>query len=167
MLVAVVSGAAVSCSPGPSGAAEAIDLASLAIAQCAPESTVTGWAIIGKAGGTITAGANSLVVPAHALADSVEITMQVGGDSSRSVTFLPEGLHFQSNRPSTLTLSYSGCDFDPDSVANPAGHIRADAGIAYVGNDQQILEFQPGTIDTASSTISGKLRHFSRYAVAW
>jgi hypothetical protein len=155
------------CSSGPSAGTEEFDLASLTIASCAPESAATGSAIIGNAGGFITAGAHTLTVPANALLDSVEITMSVGTDSARSVTFLPEGLQFQSNRPSTLTLSYTGCEFPEDSLGNPAGHIPGGAGIAYVGNDQSILEFKAGTIDTLANTISGKLRHFSRYAVAW
>jgi hypothetical protein len=160
-------GFSISCSSGPSFEPEAIDLNSLAVATCPPETVVTATAVIGSAGGTLTAGLNSLVVPAHALQDSVEITMTVGGDSTRSASFLPEGLQFQSNRPSTLTLAYTGCEFPEDSVGNPAGHIPANAGIAYVGIDQTILEFQLGTIDTAANTISSQLRHFSRYAVAW
>ncbi len=161
----LVIGFSISCSSGAEP--EAIDLSSIAVATCAPEAVVTGTAVIGSAGGTLTAGLHSLVIPAHALEDSVEITMMVGGDSTRSARFLPEGLQFQSNRPSTLTLAYTGCEFPEDSVGNPAGHIPGNAGIAYVGTDHEILEFRAGTIDTAANTISSKLRHFSRYAVAW
>lgn len=169
LLLAAMSISALNCSSGgPSEGADVVDLAALTIARCEPESVVTGTAIIGNEGGTITAGLNSLVVPAQSLSDSVEITMQVGGDSSRSVTFLPEGIQFQSARPSLLTLAYNGCEFPEDSVGNPAGHIPPSSiGIVYVGNDQQVLEFLPATIDTAANTVSGSLRHFSRYAVAW
>lgn len=158
---AVVISCATSDSP------EVLDLESLRIATCAPESVITASDTIGNEGGTITAGANSLLIPAHSLLDSTVITMTVGGDSTRSVTFQPEGLLFQSNRPAVLTLHYNGCTFDEDTIANPAGHIPGGAGIAFVGTNGAILEFKAGTIDTTANTISGQLRHFSRYAVAW
>jgi hypothetical protein len=166
-ILAAAGGLVIGCSSNPSEGSEAVDLAALSVARCAPEPVASGTATIGPEGGTITAGAHSLVIPHHSLAHPVEITMQVVGDSSRSVTFLPEGIQFHSNRPSKLTLHYSGCEFPEDSLGNPAGHLPASAGIAYLGDDEQIAEFQPGIIDTAANTITGKLRHFSRYAVAW
>jgi len=39
--------------------------------------------------------------------------------------------------------------------------------IAYTSDSLQILEFLPSVQDTTSQKVTGQLKHFSDYAVAW
>ncbi len=109
---------------------------------------------IGKAGGTIKLGGNTLVIPRNALSKTVTITMLPLLDGTAGVRFLPHGLTFSSSAKPTLTLS-TAC------VGNPANSY-----IVYTDDFGRVLEKLRTTGRTAT-TVSAQLSHFSRYAVAW
>jgi hypothetical protein len=111
---------------------------------------------IGPDGGTIAVGAHTLTVPAGALDTAVTITAVAPSDTVRHVRFQPEGLQFQ--QPAPLTMSYAGC--------NLLGSL-APKRIAYTTDALLILEYLPSLDDLFGQTVTGQLRHFSEYAIAW
>lgn len=176
LLLALAATVTTSCSDGTGP----VDLAALQVARCAPESAGVATATIGEDGGTISVGRSTLVVPRRSLKHDVEITMQVTGDSSSSVVFLPEGLKFDKGKPAELTLSYSGCLFASDSV--PASPVQRDPGpgehhddhnppatlgVVHLSDELTILAYLAGVKDSAAQQITADLSHFSRYAIAW
>lgn len=172
-----------SCASSNATSSDPVDLATLTVARCAPESASSATMTIGKDGGTISLGHHSFVVPRRSLDKDFAITMQVAADSMSSVTFLPEGLKFKNSKPAILTLSTAGCEFASDTTASTVrsaasslhddddssghGHAPKTTGIVYLGGDLTLLEYLPSTIDTTAQTVTAEIRHFSRYAVAW
>ena len=101
-------------------------------------------------------GPHALSVPAGALDAPVTITAVAPSDSVSHVRLQPEGLTFQ--RPASLTLSYASCDL--------LG-VPLPKRIVYTSDSLVTLEYVPSVDDAASRTVTGRLRHFSDYAVAW
>ena len=113
--------------------------------------------VIGAAGGTISAGVNTLVIPAGALTQSTTITMvQPTGDKVNAVRFQPEGLQFA--KPASLTMSYANC--------NLLGSL-APKRIAYTDDALSILYYLLSVDNLFTRKVTGQLNHFSEYAVAW
>ena len=111
---------------------------------------------IGPDGGTLAVGAHTLTVPPGALDSAVSITAVAPSDTVNHVRFQPEGLTFQ--QPASLTLSYANC--------NLWGSL-APKRIAYTTDALLILEYLPSLDDLLAQTVTGRLEHFSEYAVAW
>jgi len=112
--------------------------------------------VIGSAGGILQVGRHVLVVPPGALSRSVLITGEAPNDRYASVTFSPHGLEFA--RPALLTLDYSHC---------PAGRLNIFKRIAYTTDRLDIISFLLSLDNLITMRITGRLDHFSRYAVAW
>jgi hypothetical protein len=108
---------------------------------------------VGSGGGIITLGPHSLYVPPGALDRSVSITATARAGSQVKVDFQPEGLRF--SRPAVLTLSYAHCEARPSR-----------AKVVYVNDLLSILEVLPSLNDRSRESVSGKLDHFSGYALA-
>ena len=111
---------------------------------------------IGSGGGTLSFGPHRLVVPAGALSRPVTITAEEISDRVNSVRFSPEGLRF--NKNTQLTLSYANC--------SGAGMLLPKL-IAYTDDLLAILELLPSVDLPAQKKVTGQLKHFSRYAVAY
>lgn len=169
LLVAVASAALLSCRDaatpvaGPHGTRSDDLLGGLlggglpgSLVSCQPMPYDSVSQVIGPDGGTIQVGAHTLQVPEGALDDSVAITAVAPSDTVRRVTLQPEGLQF--GRPVKLSLSYEGC--------NLAG-ILAPKRVAYVSGELTILQYLPSLDDILHQTVTGKLQHFSDYAIAW
>jgi hypothetical protein len=71
-----------------------------------------------------------------------------------SVPFSPEGLRFA--KPAKLTLSYANC--------SPLLLLKR---VVYTDELLRILELIPSLDNLKTKTVTGDIRHFSRYAVAW
>ena len=113
--------------------------------------------VIGPSGGTISAGVNTLVIPAGALTQSTTITMvQPTGDKVNAVRFQPEGLQFA--KSASLTMSYANC--------NLLGSL-APKRIAYTDDALSILYYLLSVDNLFTKKVTGQLNHFSEYAVAW
>jgi hypothetical protein len=163
-LVAAVF-AALSCTDGPTGVS----------AQPHPDPLFFGWIspklnlvtctpmpydsvtqTVGPEGGTIFVGAYRLDIPDSALDSAVTITAVAPSDTVNAVRFQPEGLHF--NQKASLTMSYANCGIVSWLVPQ---HI------AYTTDDLQIIDFLPSVPNLLSQTVTGSIRHFSEYALAW
>ena len=116
-------------------------------------STVT----IGPLGGTISAGPHWLTIPPGAVLSPTAITMTTPtGQGVNAVKFKPAGLHFVT--PAVLSMSYSNCSL--------LG-ILLPKRIAYTDDNLNIISYLLSLDNLLSSRVTGKLNHFSEYAVAW
>jgi len=112
---------------------------------------------IGSAGGRLTAGPYTLVIPAGALAKPTEITMTVRtGRGVNAVHFEPEGLQFE--RSAALTMSYANCDL--------LGKLLPKR-IAYTDDALNIITYLLSLDNLRGKRVTGNLDHFSDYVVAW
>ncbi len=162
LLVFVVLAAGVSCtseeSLGPSTEQPSQSLGSLLnnlhLLSCSSQAYAVTTKAVGAQGGTIVVGTHRLVIPAGALASSVTITAEQVSGNVNSVRFSPEGLQFA--QPASLSLSYANC--------SPLMVLKR---VAYVNERLGILDLIPSLDNLFSKTVTGSIRHFSRYAVAW
>ena len=126
----------------------------LNLLSCSAQPRVVVTKVVGTAGGTIVVGTHRLVIPAGALSRSYTIRAEQVTGRVNSVRFAPEGLAFA--KPAKLTLSYSNC--------SPLLLIKR---VVYTDELLRILELIPSLDDLRNRTVTGDIRHFSRYAVAW
>ncbi len=124
--------------------------------QCSPLPYASTTKVIGPAGGTIQVGPHTLVVPPGALSQNVTITAVAPSANVNSVRFTPQGLRFTVS--AALTMSYANC--------NLLGKILPKE-IAYTDDNLNILSYLLSLDNLFSKKVTGKLDHFSRYAVAW
>ena len=129
-------------------------LENLHLLSCSPQSYASTTQAVGVDGGTIYVGTHKLVIPAGALARSYTIQAEQVTYRVNSVRFSPEGLQFA--KPAKLTLSYSNC--------SPLLLLKR---VVYTDELLRILELIPSLDDLRTKTVTGDIRHFSRYAVAW
>jgi len=112
---------------------------------------------IGSGGGVIRVGPHTLSIPAGALSAPVAITgVLVTGRGVNAVHFQPEGLTFA--RSASLTMSYANC--------NLLGRLLPKR-IAYVSNALDIVSYLLSIDNVLGTKITGRVDHFSNYAVAW
>jgi len=86
----------------------------------------------------------------------VTITAEAPSANVNSVRFTPQGLRF--NVSAALTMSYSNC--------NLLGKLLPKE-IAYTDDNLNILSYLISLDNLFAKKVTGKLDHFSRYAVAW
>jgi hypothetical protein len=130
-------------------------LSNLHLLSCSTQPYAVTTKTIGTAGGTIQVGTHKLVIPAGALAQSVTIKAEQVSGNVNSVRFSPEGLQFA--KPASLTLSYQNC-------SPLLGVLKR---VAYTDERLRILELIPSIDNLLSKDVTGSIKHFSRYAVAW
>jgi hypothetical protein len=128
----------------------------LSLVTCSPLPYDSVTQTVGPEGGTIHVGAYSLFIPDSALDSAVTITAVAPSDTVNAVRFEPTGLHF--NQKASLTMSYANCGIVTWLVPQ---HI------AYTTDDLQIIDLLPSAPDLLSQTVTGSIRHFSEYALAW
>jgi hypothetical protein len=126
----------------------------LRLLSCSPQPYASKTQTVGSAGGTIVVGTHRLVIPAGALRQPVTIRAEQVTSRVNSVRFHPEGLRF--DRPASLTMSYSNC--------SPLMLLKK---VVYTNELLSILELLPSVDNLKNKTVTGTVRHFSRYAVAW
>jgi hypothetical protein len=148
-------------SPAPPARGDLIsDLTSWPLAdgllQCSPLPADSVTQTIGPEGGTLQVGPHTLSVPPGALAVPVSITAVAPSDTVNRVQFQPEGLTF--SQPAALTMSYANCR--PLALGFPKQ-------IAYTTDALAILQYLPSLDDGSSRAVTGRVAHFSTYAVAW
>ena len=123
---------------------------------CTPMPTATATQTVGSAGGLIRIGPHALSIPAGALDAPVTITATAPSDKVNRVRFQPEGLVFR--RSATLTMSYANC--------NLLGKILPKR-IAYTTDALTILSYVLSLDNLFGKYVTGRLNHFSNYAIAW
>jgi hypothetical protein len=163
VMMGVVLAAAVGCS-SDSPTAPVVEAPSAAIVDlldnlhllsCSTQPYAVATRTVGREGGVIVVGTHRLVIPADALSRSVTIRAEQIPGRVNSVRFSPEGLRFE--RPAALTLSYSNCSLLLSVLKK----------VAYTDEQLRILELLPSIDLRSNQTVTGSIRHFSRYAVAW
>jgi len=125
--------------------------------KCSQLPFATETKTIGSAGGTMTAGPHTLLIPSGALKHPTEITMSIrmsGGVNG--VHFEPEGLQFE--RSAALTMSYANCDL--------LGRLLPKR-IAYTTDALDVITYLLSFDNLFGKRVTGKLDHFSDYVVAW
>ncbi|HEX2450158.1 MAG TPA: hypothetical protein VHJ69_03410 [Gemmatimonadales bacterium] len=110
--------------------------------------------LVGPEGGSIVVGSHTLVIPKGALTEKVQISAEQVEGSVNSVRFSPEGLQFA--RAAEVRLSYSNCEQVPSKKQ-----------VVYTDEQLKVLELLPSRDSNSSRTVTGKIDHFSRYAVAY
>ena len=129
-------------------------LGDLHLLSCSPQPYVSVTEDVGPEGGTILVGTHRLVIPAGALTGTHTIRAEQMSARVNSVRFSPEGLSFAV--PARLTLSYANC--------SPLLLLKR---VVYTDELLRILELIPSLDNVLARTVTGEIRHFSRYAVAW
>ena len=126
------------------------------IADCVSLTSTTTAKTIGSGGGKIILGPDTLRIPPGALSQPVTIQATIpAGAYGNYIQFKPDGLIFA--RPALLTIGYGNCSL---LYALPLK-------IAQVTSTLQIITYVPSADFTIGHTVTGSLRHFSNYAVAW
>jgi hypothetical protein len=115
----------------------------------------TGTKVIGPAGGTVTFGPHSLIIPPGALESSTRITAATHHGDTLAVTFGPSGLVFA--KPATLALSYKHCTMQPgDSLS-----------IVLVTDQMtEVVQMVPSHDRRSNQAVEGLIQHFSVYAAS-
>ncbi len=132
-------------------------LGATGLLQCSDLAYASTTQTIGSAGGVIRVGPHMLSIPAGALSAPVAITgVLVTGRGVNAVHFQPEGLTFA--RSASLTMSYANC--------NLLGRLLPKR-IAYVSNALDIVSYLLSIDNVLGTKITGRVDHFSNYAVAW
>jgi hypothetical protein len=111
---------------------------------------------IGRSGGTIHIGPHTFTVPAGALDRNVTITANAPSDKYNRVNFGPSGLQF--DKSASLTMSYANCSL--------LGWLLP-KHIAYVDQHLSILYLLQSVDNLLTQKVTGKVDHFSDYALAW
>jgi hypothetical protein len=142
--------------PGPNGSLVGWLVQNTGLVSCTPLPYDSVTQVVGPAGGTIVVGPHVLSIPAGALSDAVTITAVAPSDSVRRLQFRPEGLTFAT--PASLQMSYASC--------NLLGTLLPKQ-IAYTDDALTILEYLLSVDNPPTQTVTGRLHHFSSYAVAW
>jgi len=112
---------------------------------------------IGIAGGSLSVGPHTLLIPPGALSRPTTITMILPtGLGVNAVKFKPAGLQFKV--PAALSMSYANCSL--------LGKLLPKR-IAYTTDNLQILYYLLSLDNLFTKYVTGKLNHFSDYAIAW
>lgn len=166
LIAGLLSFAGLSCgdnlptaSPMPAPDASLIGdlVGALGLLKCTPMPAASAQKQIGPAGGSLQVGPHVLVVPAGALSQTVLIRAEAPSDVVNSVRLYPEGLQF-SRVGAYLTMSYANC--------NLLGKLLPKR-IAYTTERLNILSYLLSLDNIFQKQVTGRLEHFSRYAVAW
>jgi hypothetical protein len=128
----------------------------LNLLSCTPLPYAQTTQTVGSGGGTINVGPHKLVIPAGALSGNVTITATAPSVPRREVQFEPHGLQFEEK--ATLTLSYAQCSLVAQLIPKK---------VVYVDGNLNILELLWSLDNFFLKKVSGKLDHFSGYAVAY
>ena len=124
--------------------------------RCDPLPAASGTETIGRYGGTLRIGPHTLWVPPGALNEPTEITGEIVPGTVNAVRFTPAGLQF--DRGAYLTMSYANCNLLARLLPKR---------IAYVDDDLDILYFLLSIDLFRFRFVTGRVEHFSQYAVAW
>jgi len=124
---------------------------------CAPLPYDSVTATIGPAGGVLAVGAHVLVFLPNSLDSAVTVTAVAPTDTVSRVRLEPQGLSF--HQPVLLVMSYATCNLLGSTHPLSLAYTTPDLGA--------ILDYLPSMDDADSKTVTGHLKHFSDYAVAW
>ncbi len=159
-MAAVVGGCGdrTATAPTPIGAPQASLIGNLfgLVDSCSSLPSATVSQTIGRQGGVIAIGPDTLRIPPNALSKPVTIRASLpAGYFVNIVLFQPDGLRF--HKPTTLTMGYSNC--------NLLSFLPLE--IAVVTDDLQVIEYLQSTDNKRAKTVTGAVQHFTNYALSW
>jgi hypothetical protein len=128
----------------------------LGLLRCEPLPEARSTRTIGRNGGVIVVGPHSLWIPPGALDRDVTISAYAPSDDVNAIQFSPSGLEFE--RSAWLTMSYANC--------NLLGRLLPKR-IAYTNSLLEILYYILSIDNIWTRQVTGKVDHFSKYAVSW
>ena len=124
--------------------------------SCRVDQTISTTQSVGPEGGTITVGRHSLLIPAGALRETVEITATAPAGEHVELRFAPHGIEFE--RRVVLRMSYAECGLVRGLLLR----------IAYVDAEKlESLEVLPSLPDLLRRQVYGTTDHFSSYMLAY
>jgi hypothetical protein len=126
------------------------------IGSCAPAAGGSVTRTVGRQGGVIVLGSDTLLIPPGALHRPTAITASRPDQSPVRVIMLrPQGLRF--HREAMLTMGYSDCD------------VRATGklGIAEVTSDLQVIRGLRSRVHRKQQQVVADVQYVSNYAIAW
>jgi len=129
---------------------------SLSLLKCTPLPAESVTQEVGPEGGVIQVGPHTLRIPEGALSSPVSITAVMPSDTVNRVNFEPEGLTFE--EPVWLTLSYANCEGIGSWLPKR---------VVYTNPNLEILEILFSLTNPFAQRVTGRVTHFSDYAVAW
>lgn len=125
---------------------------------CNVKETTYGSEWVGPYGGVVRVGPHTLVIPRGALTSYTRIRGTAPKGGTVLVDFEPHGLKF--SQPTALTLSYRDCGL----TGSLLGSVLLD--VVYVDDKQSVLEILPSLNNLLGRTVTGRVDHFSGYALA-
>ena len=128
----------------------------LSLLKCTPLPAESVTQEVGPEGGVIQVGPHTLTIPEGALSSTVSITAVMPSDTVNRVNFEPEGLTF--DEPVWLTLSYANCEGIGSWLPKR---------VVYTNPGLEILEILFSLNNPFAQRVTGRVTHFSDYAVAW
>ena len=157
LALGVLCGSCLSDRSPPTGITAAFSTqAPSGLLQCTKLAASSVKQTIGTAGGTMWIGPHVFVVPSGALAQPVTINAKTAGGTGNAVEFKPVGLVFL--KPVYLVLSYANCGTAGSSTSKQ---------LAYTTDSLTIIYYVPSQDDSSAQRVTGRIDHFSDFAVAW
>ena len=141
-----------------------LNVAGLQLLSCTVTQSYSASKTIGPSGGSLRVGPHTLTVPAGALSQDVQISASAPAGKTVQVHFEPEGLRFA--LPTSLTMSYSQCGLVDGLLLRVKEEDFDRIFDINVDDQQNILEVLPSIANLLNRTVTGKVGHFSNYALA-
>lgn len=128
--------------------------------ECPSGESASASALVTTAGGTVSAGGVSIVIPAGALLQDANVTVSVPASKYVEADISVEGSeHFIFEQPVVVTVSYARCArSDIDLRPLSAWYIDSDT--------KALLEKMPSVDNKLSRTVTFTTGHLSGYAIA-
>ena len=127
---------------------------------CASTDSYTATAVIGREGGSLSAGGATITMPPKAVNRPTLFTMTVPASQYVEVEIVAENRpHFNFDRRVSITLDYSRCGLEIDDKPLTAWHIDPAS--------KSLLKQMPGRRDRRDRQVSFGTDHLSGYALAW
>ena len=127
---------------------------------CPSTESFTASAVIGREGGSLSAGGATITLPHKAVSRPTLFTLTVPASPYVEVEIVAEGKpHFNFDKRVLITLDYSRCGEDVDQKSLSAWHIDT--------RSKALLDEMPGRKGLHDRNISFGTDHLSGYALAW
>lgn len=129
-----------------------------ALIACPAATSVSSSALLGVAGGTVSAGGSSIRVPAGALTEPTQISLTVPASPNMQIDVQAGGAeHFTFNLPVVITIDYSRCE-----------NITRRISVWNIDDlTRTLLERLPAIDDRPNRRVTFLTGHLSSYAIAY
>ena len=127
---------------------------------CPTTESFTAAGVIGRDGGSLSAGGTTISLPSRAVNRPTLFTLTVPASDYVEVEIVAENnQHFKFEKRVSITIDYSRCEMDLSERPLSAWHIDVQS--------KRLLEEMQGRRDKRSNSVSFGTDHLSGYALAW